>query len=388
MVAWLRGDGKLRICVFSHSCVLKVNQQKWVSLTEHYPDVDVLVIAPRVWKSTYGTVRVNCLERQERDRLRVVGVWTSPNWKSITFLYSPTVLWHMARFRPHIVQVDEEPFSFAGFQGIFLGWLFRCKVVLFTFQNSYIRMPFPFSVIESFSLRNANCVIAGTEEVRQVTVMKSEALRPRTAVIPHGVDPRLFSKMDGDALRATLGIDSFTIGYVGVLTEQKGVDVLLYALSGISRPWKLLIVGDGPQKQNLIALAKELGCVSNMLFVGFVPHSEVPRYMNCMDILVLPSVTTPRLKEQMGRVLVEAMSCGVPVIGSNSGEIPNVVGDAGLVFKEGDSEELKDKIEQLMIDEHLRRELAVRGKEHVSRKYTWQAVARQIHDVYQECMQE
>lgn len=389
MVASLRDGENIRICVLSHSCVLRVNQQKWVSLAENYPDVDVLVIAPQVWKSTYGPRQVFCLERPERDPIRMVGVWTSPNWKSITFSYGPAVLWHMARFRPHIVQVDEEPFSFAGFQGVFLGRLFGSRVVLSTFQNRYIRMPFPFRAIESLSLRNSEYVIAGTEEVRQVVIRKIGTLSGRTAVIPHGIDPHLFRKIEaGDTLRTSLGIGSFTIGYVGVLTKQKGIDTLLRALSGITKQWKLLIVGDGPSRGNLIGLAEELGCASNLLFVGQVPHSEVPRYMNCMDALVLPSVTTPRLREQMGRVLGEAMACEVPVIGSSSGQIPDFIGNAGLVFKEGDSGELREKIEQLMNDDDLCRELSARGKERVYSEYTWEVAAQKTYRVFQEVMQQ
>jgi glycosyltransferase involved in cell wall biosynthesis len=117
-----------------------------------------------------------------------------------------------------------------------------------------------------------------------------------------------------------------------------------------------------------------------------VPPEDVPRYINCMDVLVLPSLTTPGWVEFFGRVLVEAMACQVPVIGSDSGEIPNVISDAGLIFHEGDADDLKDKLLLLAHDEDLQSELAARGEKRALAKYSWEQIAEDTYGVYKSLM--
>ncbi len=103
-----------------------------------------------------------------------------------------------------------------------------------------------------------------------------------------------------------------------------------------------------------------------------------------MDVLVLPSLTPPYYKEQFGHILMEAMSCEVPVIGSTSGEIPNVIGDAGLVFEGGNAEQLADMLSLLIENEKYRNELAKKGRECVIKNYTWDKIAKETYKVYQE----
>jgi glycosyltransferase involved in cell wall biosynthesis len=104
--------------------------------------------------------------------------------------------------------------------------------------------------------------------------------------------------------------------------------------------------------------------------------------MNALDLFVLPSETRPNWREQFGRVLVEAMACGVPVVGSDSGEIPTVVGDAGLSFPEGDAARLAECLRSLLADAALREELAQRGRERVLELFTVEQVAAQHYEIY------
>jgi glycosyltransferase involved in cell wall biosynthesis len=102
--------------------------------------------------------------------------------------------------------------------------------------------------------------------------------------------------------------------------------------------------------------------------------------------LALPSLTRPNWKEQFGRVLIEALACGVPVVGSDSGEIPNVIGEAGLVFAEGDEQALRARLSQLMANPDLRDELARKGRERVLAHYTQAQVAAKTYQVYNELL--
>ncbi|MBM3213066.1 glycosyltransferase, partial [Candidatus Poribacteria bacterium] len=86
--------------------------------------------------------------------------------------------------------------------------------------------------------------------------------------------------------------------------------------------------------------------------------------------------------EFFGRVLVEAMVCQVPVIGSNSGEIPNVIGDSGLIFQEGDEKDLKDKLYTILVNPQLRKSLAMKGFQRANSLYTWESIAKNTYEVY------
>ena len=125
-------------------------------------------------------------------------------------------------------------------------------------------------------------------------------------------------------------------------------------------------------------LAQNLGIADKIIWVDSVPHEEVPKYMNVLDCLVLPSLTTPSWKEQFGQVLVQAMACGVPVIGSSSGAIPEVIGDAGLVFMENDVEDLRKQIESLMGSDDLAKKLQTEGLKRARSLYSTEVIASSL----------
>ena len=170
---------------------------------------------------------------------------------------------------------------------------------------------------------------------------------------------------------------------------MKGLDTLLHAAAKLEEvDYQLLMLGRGDYKSNLVALAENLGISDKLCWIDVVPPEDVPRYINCMNVLVLPSLTTPGWVEFFGRVLVEAMACEVPVIGSDSGEIPNVIGEAGLIFHEGDADDLKDKLLLLARDESLQLELAALGKKRAIERYSWEQIAEDTYEVYKGLMGE
>jgi glycosyltransferase involved in cell wall biosynthesis len=179
---------------------------------------------------------------------------------------------------------------------------------------------------------------------------------------------------------------TFVIGFVGRLLARKGLFVLLEALAELDGAWELHVVGTGEARAEAEALAERLGIAQRVVFMGQQPSTAMPAIMRRFDVLVGPSLSTPRWKEQFGRMLVEAMACGVPAIGSDSGEIPNVIGDAGLVVPEGDSVALRAAIARLRDDATERRTIAERGRARVLALFTQEAVARRTYVVYQEML--
>jgi glycosyltransferase involved in cell wall biosynthesis len=118
-----------------------------------------------------------------------------------------------------------------------------------------------------------------------------------------------------------------------------------------------------------------------------VPHDDVPAWLSAMDVLSAPSWTTKRWREQFGRMLVEAMACGVTVVASNSGEMPFVVGDAGVIVTEGDDAAWANAIERLVADPGERRALAARGLARARARYAWPLVARQHLAFFDEVLE-
>ena len=180
--------------------------------------------------------------------------------------------------------------------------------------------------------------------------------------------------------------DPFTLGFVGRLKDNKGLDLLVAALPELPHYCRLVFIGNGPMKEHLAQQAQRLGVVQRVIFKGGLPTYEIPREMQQLDALVLPSVTRPNWIEQFGRVLPEAMACETPVIGSSSGEIPHVIGDAGLVFEEGNVQELVACIRQLLDDPELYAQLAAKGRQRVLENYTQEQIARQTYKVYQQML--
>src|SRR5207237_4232466 len=138
-----------------------------------------------------------------------------------------------------------------------------------------------------------------------------------------------------------------------------------------------VLAGAGPRLPELRRAARSAGLQGRLHAPGVIHNAHLPAFMNALDIFVLPSETRPNWREQFGRAAVEAMSCGVPVIGSDSGEIPTVLGDAGITFPEGDTRSLAVQFRRLLSDPSLRAELGRKGRQRALNLYSLEQVAAQ-----------
>ncbi len=374
----------LRILMISKACIVGAYQKKLEEIAR-FPDAELTVVVPPYWRDERGVMR---LEREHTQGYELVVERMALNGHFHLHFY-PGLAKHFRRIKPHIVHIDEEPYNVATWQAMRLAKIHGAKAIFFTWQNIHRRYPPPFSLVESYNLRNADYAIAGNSEA--VGVLKAKGYRGPVRVIPQfGVDPDKFkaqsSKFKVSNSQFAIRNSQFTIGYVGRLVEEKGVHILLRAMVGLRGKWQLRILGSGPQRGHLERLAAELDIAERVRFEDPIPSTQMPGYYNQLDALALPSLTRPNWKEQFGRVLIEAMACGVPVVGSDSGEIPNVIGEAGLVFAEGDERALRARLSQLMADPALRDELARRGRERVLAHYTQAQVAAKTYQVYCELL--
>jgi glycosyltransferase involved in cell wall biosynthesis len=241
--------------------------------------------------------------------------------------------------------------------------------------------------MERWVLERARYAIAGNAEA--VRVLQRKGYRGPSAVIPQfGVDPAAFTPAPtAPGLSVAAQGRPFTIGYLGRLVEEKGLLVLLEALADLPGAWRLELYGHGPLERVLRRAATARGLSERVGIHAPVASTEVPERLRALDVLVLPSLSRPNWTEQFGRVLIEAMACGVPVVGSESGEIPNVIGEAGLRFPEGDAAALRDCLGRLMHGERLRSELAARGRVRVLERFTHEQVAAATVRVYREMLE-
>lgn len=363
----------MRVLMLSKACIVGIYQRKLEEIARL--GVELLALVPPSWRDERGET---LLERAYTDGYRLETLPIRFNGDFHLHHYRG-LGGRIRQFRPHIVHIDEEPYNLATWQALFHARRAGAKTLFFSWQNINRRYPLPFRWGEQWVLRNVDHAIAGTDSAAQV--WRAKGYRGPISVIPQfGIDPDLFTPPHGRPPD-----QPFTIGYMGRLVEEKGVHLLIDAATQLADPnWQIRVIGGGPQRGTLEAWVKRLGIGARVQFCDQLPSIEMPRQYHEVDALVLPSLTRPNWKEQFGRVLIEAMASGVPVIGSDSGAIPDVIGSAGLIFPEGDAGALAMHLHQLQQSPDLREHFRAKGRARVLAHFTHQQVAVATVRVYGE----
>jgi glycosyltransferase involved in cell wall biosynthesis len=224
--------------------------------------------------------------------------------------------------------------------------------------------------MQQYVFRRATSVLAVSRECE--TTILERGFRGPIDIFNFGYDLAPPDDSRRNNLRSKLGIEGFTVGYVGRFVEEKGIDVLLRAVSKVPEA-RAFIAGDGPLSDSLSLLTNELGIRDRVTFSGSLAPSDAIDAIGALDVCVLPSRTRPNWKEQFGRVLVEAMAQGVPVVGSSSGAIPETMGDAGIVFEEDSVDDLAAALRSTL-EPSRRAEMIERGLERAKTRYSIDAV--------------
>ncbi|HEX8219985.1 MAG TPA: glycosyltransferase family 4 protein [Chloroflexia bacterium] len=377
----------LKVLWIWHAAVV-AEYQKPVQELAGQPGLDVTLMLPRRWPERAGQmVRAETLPGAS---FRVIVARTA--FTGLYYIYFfPTLLYHLLRLRPDIIYCYEEAHTLMGALTLLLRRLFlpRTRVLLYAAQNIKKRYPLPFRLFERYCFRHTDMILACGTTVAMT--LRSKGYRGPLRVVPLPTDACAFSPDPAlrEAQRRELGIpqDGLVLLYAGKLVEEKGLMTLWRAFEEVAADEArayLVLAGGGPLKSKLEEVAREARLESRVRMPGVVHNTQLPGMMNAADVFVLPSESRPNWREQFGRVAVEAMSCALPAVGSNSGEIPTVLGDAGLIFPEGDSAALASHLRLLLSDAPLRAQLGSRGRQRVLKLFTTEKVAAQHHDIYRE----
>lgn len=359
----------MRVLMLSKACIVGIYQRKLEAIAAQ--GIELTVLVPPSWRDERGE---QMLERGYASgyHLRAIPIRFNGSYH---LHHYPTLGREFRRARPDIVHIDEEPYNLATWQALYQARRCDAQSLFFSWQNIKRNYPPPFSWGERWVFRQVDYALAGTDDAG--AVLRAKGYQGPLAVIPQfGTDSDLFQPAPSRPERP------FTIGFVGRIVPTKGVEILLRAVTRLQGDWRLRLVGGGLAQDDMKALVQSLGIGDRVTFLGQLPSSALPAEYHRMDALVLPSLTAPNWKEQFGRVLVEAMASAVAVIGSDSGAIPKVIGEAGWIVPEGDAGALAAAMQTLMDQPQLREKLARRGRTRFQAHFTHDSIAKATVEVY------
>lgn len=345
------------------------------------PALTLRQIRPAEWRDPLLAVSQAAASRSEWQQISLA-MWGRAD-DPHRALYR-TVTFGLRRFQPDLIHAEEEPDSLSALQIALARRLCapRARLILHTWQNVERRLRPEVRWVRARALRAADAVLCANSEAQ--ASLRRLGYQGHTEVLPAvGVDTDLFRP---GPPRPPSG--RFVVGYVGRLAPEKGIETLLQAVALCGANVAARVIGGGPLWESLHAQAEALSLTGRAEFVAPAPPGEIALRMRDLDALALPSRTTAVWKEQFGRALVEAMACAVPVIGSDSGAIPEVIGDAGLIFPEGDAPALAERIRQLQRSPERRRELGERGRARAQTHYAQSVLAARTLGVYRRLLAE
>jgi len=251
--------------------------------------------------------------------------------------------------------------------------------------------------LKAFALANLDHVLAISNLSKEALTVEGYP-EEKITVVPHGLDLKKFKPGKRDEkLARELGLkkDDFVILSIGRLVWGKGFYDLLLAVNYLvkdeeltDKNLKFLIIGSGPEKKNLVSLRDKLGLKKVVVFAQNLAYNQMVKLYNLADVFVLASIPTLTWQEQFGMVLIEAMACGVPVISTRSGGVPEVVDEAGILVPPNNWHELAQSLKKLILDQKLRQDLSKKGQEKAKKQFDRFLIAQKIEEIYKKMMEE
>jgi len=361
----------LRIASIAHPAVSSEAGRLRYPFLAAKGDVELHLIVPAVWRE-FGRTIVAEPPRETDFSVHVLPIRLPQAGPMTWYLhFYPGLRRLLRQLDPDVIHLWEEPWSIVALQAQMLRR--RAAVVLEVDQNILKRLPPPFESIRKYVLRHTDHVLSRSPDATMV--VRARCYDGPVTPIGYGVDVTTFTPLAHPRSDAS---GPFRIGYVGRLVEEKGLDEALDAMAMSGAPVTLSIMGEGPYEGKLRERIAALGLEQRVSFQGWGAPGDVANFLRSLDALVLLTRTTNVVKEQFGRVIIEAQACGVPVIGSTCGAIPDVVGHGGWIVPEREPQALRTLLTQIASDPALVRAKGVAARGNVQARFTYDAVATAI----------
>jgi glycosyltransferase involved in cell wall biosynthesis len=343
------------------------------------PDLDVHLLVPERWRE-YGRNMI-------ADAVDDVGL--TVHVEPILLPYLPRVNWYghfyprlrsiIRKVEPDVIHLAEEPWSVVALQASRLRG--DAALVVEVEQNILRRLPQPFESIRRHVLKQTDAIVSRSPEA--TVVARACGFKGSVKSLGYGVNQGVFTPARaGCAPRLSSSL--MRMGYVGRLVEEKGIDEALTAIALSRSPVSIALMGEGPHERALRQRVRELGLEDRVSFRGWGSLQDVATFLRSLDVSFLLSRSTITWREQFGRMIIESQSCGVPVIGSTSGAIPDVIGRGGWVVPERDPNALTQLLDGLSRTPHEISTKAAAGLDNVATRFTPEKIARALADAWRE----
>jgi L-malate glycosyltransferase len=379
----------MKVLVVSHTYIAPINRDKWKILVENHPNIEMKVIFPSNWPGELFDAKADNVSESKIHNCEFINIDCFFTGNEMLYGYYPRKLIKILRnFEPDIIHVEQGANAFSYFQMILLSKLFRIKTKFsfFTWVNwqpkRSLKYRLIWRLIEKFNIYFSSGAIAGNHDAKEI--LSRIGINGKISIAPQlGINKDIFYP----ATKADEFREKKIIGYIGRIVSEKGVFLLANAFAEICKKhkdWNLLFIGSGRNEKSLIDFAVSNKLIDRIDFKDPVDHKKIAGILKKIDILVLPSYDTTFWREQFGHVLIEAMACKIPVIGSTGGEIPNIIKNCGLLFNQKNKDNLKENLELLIQDKVQRNRFGQLGYERVMDNYTHDVIARKTLEFWKE----
>jgi len=374
----------MKILVIGHAYIAPINREKWKILAGKHPDAQIKILIPKVWPANLFKIEAGDLSKDNLQNCEFISLDTFKSGNEVLYGFSFSKLIKILKsFKPDIIHVEQGDNAFSYFQIILLSKIFckKAKFTFFTWVNWRAKRSLKYKLfwrfIEKFNLSYSDGAFVGNDDAK-IILQEKKFNKPTNVLLQLGVNEKIFF-----TAKKTNKIKN--IGFIGRLVAEKGIYLLVDAFAKIADKfcdWNLVFVGDGQAKKDLINYVYRNKLEQRVEFKQPVSHEKISLVLGEIEVLVLPSYDTNEWREQFGHVLIEAMACKIPVVGSTGGYISQVIGNSGLVFEQKNKEGLVDCLTKLMGDEKLRKKMGDLGFERFKENYSYEVIADKTYSFW------
>ncbi len=394
----------LNLIIISHAYVYSAYRAKIEALSE-YHDLNITLITPEFGLEGGGQkVYAEHYEGKDYRHIILSGYFTG----KLNFFVFKNLKSTLQPLNPDIILLEEEYWTQIAAQVTYITKKFfsHTKLILLSQENIchiweneaetlYQKFRYAsFHFIEKYVISKLDGLIFQFPEVWQDFEHRINMLgfKGKRGILPQlGVDYNRFATISPkvESIRVELGLDdnTFIYGYIGRITPEKGIEDMIRAFENWDKDnTKLIIIGNGDTEyvNQIKQLVQELKLDDIVIFKNAIPFEDIPAYFQLFNISLLLSHTTPIWKEQFGRVLVESMAAGTPVIGSDSGAIPLVIEDTGYIVLEQNIPAIRQALIEAFENKKKYTRLSQLAQNRAKTEFSYEAIALKTYDFLQE----